>query len=73
MRMDEVRRGQKVRIVAITNQLARDQAIRFGIVEGTVLSCEEIIRSGPVVIRSNRQDIAIGRRLARQIAVEPVA
>ncbi|MHB1126387.1 MAG: FeoA family protein [Bacillota bacterium] len=73
MRMDEVRRGQKVRIVSITNQMAKVQAIRFGIGEGTVLSCEEIIPSGPVVIRSNRQEIAIGRRLAREIAVEPVA
>lgn len=72
MTLDKVRRGQTVRITSIPNDLVRAQAIRFGIAEGAVVTCEEIVPAGPVVIARNKQEIAIGRGLAKNIQVEPV-
>ncbi|MCL6610750.1 MAG: ferrous iron transport protein A [Peptococcaceae bacterium] len=73
MTLDMARRGQKVKIVSLPDEYTRAQAIRFGISEGTVVTCREAVPSGPIVIVKNRQEIAIGRNLARRIAVEPVA
>jgi len=69
MTMDRVRRGQSFKISSIPNELVRVQAIRFGIAEGEVVSCEEVVPAGPVVIRKNKQQIALGWRLARQIDI----
>jgi len=71
--LDMARRGQKVKIVSLPDEFTRAQAIRFGISEGTVVTCREVVPAGPVVIARNRQEIAIGRNLARLIEVEPVA
>ncbi len=73
MTLDMARRGQKVKIVSLPDEFTRAQAIRFGISEGTVVTCREVVPAGPVVIARNRQEIAIGRNLARLIEVEPVA
>ncbi len=71
--LDQARRGQKLRITALPDDFTRAQAIRLGISEGTVVTCREVVPAGPVVISMNRQEIAIGRNLARLIGVEPVA
>lgn len=71
MTLSEVPRGQKARIDHIYDQLTRLQAIRFGIVEGTIVTCTERISQGPVVIERNGQELAIGRRLADRIEVQP--
>ena len=70
MTLDKARRGQKLKIVSLPNELIRAQALRFGISEGTVVTCREVIPAGPVVIARSRQEIAIGRNLARLIGVE---
>ncbi|MCL6479916.1 MAG: ferrous iron transport protein A [Peptococcaceae bacterium] len=69
MTLDRVKRGQSIKIMSIPNELVRAQAIRFGIAEGEVVSCEEVVPAGPIVIRKNKQQIALGRGLARQIGV----
>ena len=51
----------------------RAQAIRFGISEGAVVNCREVVPAGPIVVSRHKQEIAIGRQLARSIVVEPVA
>lgn len=71
MTLDRSKRGQVVRIISLPDGV-RAQATRFGIPEGTVVTCREVIPMGPVVIGRNRQEIAIGRNLARLIGVEPV-
>jgi Fe2+ transport system protein FeoA len=38
-----------------------------------LVTCREVIPMGPVVIARNRQEIAIGRSLARRINVEQVS
>lgn len=73
MTLDRVKKGSRCRIVSIPSESVRAQALRFGIAEGEVVTCAEVIPAGPVVISKNRQEIAIGRRLARQIEVEEVA
>lgn len=70
MKMDKCRRGQMMKISLIESTDIRAQAIRFGISEGEIVRCEEILPAGPVVVRKNNQEIAIGRRLAREIEVE---
>lgn len=71
MTLDKARRGQKLKIISLPNDLIRAQALRFGIAEGTLVTCREVIPAGPVVIARSRQEIAIGRGLARLIGVEP--
>lgn len=71
MTLDRVKRGQSIRIISIPNDLIRAQAIRFGIAEGEVVRCEEVVPAGPVIICKNKQQLALGRGLARQISVAP--
>lgn len=73
MKLDRCHRGQCVKIRLIDDSDVRAQAIRFGIAEGEVVCCQEVLPAGPVVIRKNNQEIAIGRGLARQIEVELVS
>jgi len=73
MKLDSCRRGQCVKIRLIGDSDVRAQAIRFGISEGEIVCCEQVVPAGPVVIRKNNQEIAIGRGLARQIEVELVS
>jgi len=69
--LDKAKKGQLVKISAITDELTRIQAIRFGISEGAVVTCREVVPAGPVVVSRNKQEIAIGRSLASAIWVEP--
>ncbi len=71
MTLDQVRKGQVVRITGMPNEMFRVHAIRFGISEGSVVICRQIVPAGPVVVSWNKQEIAIGRSLARIISVEP--
>ena len=70
MTLDRIRRGQSFRIMKIKDELMRIQAIRFGITEGTVVTCEEVVPAGPIVIRRNNQLLALGRGLAGKICIE---
>lgn len=69
MTLDMGKRGQNLRIASIPNQLIKSQAIRFGIMEGEWVVCEDVIPAGPVIIRKNMQQLALGRKLAREITV----
>ncbi|AEF95192.1 FeoA family protein [Desulfotomaculum nigrificans CO-1-SRB] len=69
MTLDRIKRGQSFRITHIPNETVRSQAIRFGIAAGEWLTCEEVVPAGPIVIRKNHQQIALGRQLAREIDI----
>lgn len=73
MTLDQVKRGQKVEISYIPDALIRAQAIRFGIGEGSEVVCGEVLPAGPIILHKGLQEIAIGRRLAQSIKVQPVA
>lgn len=70
MNLSEVRRGDTFEITSIPNERIRAQALRFGISEGARVSCAEKIPGGPVILKKNLQEIAIGRKLANKITVE---
>lgn len=65
-----LRPGQHAIIEAIEDTMARAQAIRFGMGAGASVSCVTIVPGGPVVLRSGRQEIAVGRGLARRIRIQ---
>ncbi|ADG82184.1 FeoA family protein [Thermincola ferriacetica] len=73
MNLDMCKKGQTIKIKFIKDALVRAQAIRFGIAEGEIVRCEEVIPAGPVVVSKKNQEIAIGRKLARNIDVELVS
>lgn len=68
-----VRPGQDVIIGRIEDESARAQALRFGMGEGATVRCMTVVPAGPLVVRSGRQEIAIGRGLARRITVDTPA
>lgn len=71
MTLDKAKKGQLLKITGIENEFTRIQAIRFGIDEGSVITCRENLPAGPVIIVKNKREIAIGRSLARTISVKP--
>lgn len=69
VRLTEVRRGQRVRIERIEDETLRAQLVRFGITEGSEVSCLERVWLGPVTLGLNSQEIAVGRAAALRIRV----
>lgn len=61
--------GQWIRIISIPEGVLRAQFIRVGIHEGERVQCMERLPGGTIVIRRNRQQIAIGHQLAGKIFV----
>lgn len=72
MRLDQATPGQELMITAIADDLARLQAIRFGIAEGSRAVCQTVLPGGPIVLRKGQQELALGRNLANRISVEAV-
>lgn len=70
--MDTLASGDEVEILAVDDEGARMHALRFGMAEGACATCVTRIPAGPIVMRSGRQEIAVGRRLARRISVRHV-
>lgn len=71
MTLAQAKRGQNIQVVAIPDPTVRAQAIRFGIAEGSFVKCAEKLPAGPVILAKGRQEIAVGRRLAESIEVQP--
>lgn len=65
-----MRPGDDVVIGRIEDDIARAQALRFGMGEGATVRCTAVLPAGPLVVRAGRQEIAVGRGLARRIAVD---
>ncbi|OPX88385.1 MAG: FeoA domain protein [Pelotomaculum sp. PtaB.Bin104] len=70
--LDRCKKGQKIKITEIPDEQIRVKAICFGISEGAVVTCREVVPAGPVVVAKDKQEIAIGRNLARAISIEPL-
>lgn len=67
--LDLVRKGDRIEIVSVDDAHARVQALRFGVAEGACVECVTRVPAGPLVIKSGRQEIAVGRSLAKRINV----
>ena len=65
----EARGGQRFTVTAVEDAHARVTALRFGMAEGACVQCIARIPAGPIVLRSGRQEIAVGRELAKRIRV----
>lgn len=64
-----LREGESATIATIPDDTARAQALRFGVGEGATVECLNVLPGGPLVLRAGRQEIAVGRGLARRITV----
>ena len=69
MCLTDVKKGQTVAIVKIEDENIRTQFIRFGISAGSQIRCLEKIPFGPFMLSHNRQEIAVGREVAKNITV----
>ncbi len=69
MSISDLRRGQSATIGHIPREQLRVQLLRFGITAGCQVSCHTNIPFGPVVLRFGKQEIALGRELARQVEI----
>lgn len=67
--LDCVRSGEHLEIISVDDEHARVQALRFGMAEGACVECVTRIPAGPLVLKSGRQEIAVGRALAKRILV----
>lgn len=65
----EAKKGQSVRIHSLPHGKLRAYFIRLGISEGDSVVCHERLPGGTVVLRKNRQEVAIGHKLAGEILV----
>jgi Fe2+ transport system protein FeoA len=67
------RAGDQMVVTAVNDERARVTALRFGMAEGARVSCVTRVPAGPIVLRSGRQEIAVGRGLAGRITVRPAS
>jgi len=67
--LSDVRKGELLEIVSVDDEHARVQALRFGMSTGACVECITRIPAGPIVLKSGRQEIAVGRSLAGRIQV----
>ncbi|GAB4258193.1 MAG: ferrous iron transport protein A [Deferrisomatales bacterium] len=72
MSLNDLRRGQVVKVVHIPDDTVRVQLLRFGITPGSQVRCHTKVPFGPVVVKYGGQEIAVGRQVARGIRVESV-
>ncbi len=70
MTLAEIQKGKDFKVKNIPDDMIRIQTLRMGISEGSKLNCNEKIPGGPVIVKHNYQEIAIGRRLAEDIQIE---
>ena len=70
MTLADINRGNKFKVKTIPDDMIRIQTLRMGISEGSKLNCNEKIPGGPIIVKHNYQEIAIGRNLAKDIEIE---
>ncbi|RJP70064.1 MAG: ferrous iron transport protein A [Ignavibacteriales bacterium] len=69
--LDTVKKGMKVIIATLPDGIEKAQLIRLGITKGSVVLCLERLPGGTIVLKRNRQEIAIGYPLAKKIKFSP--
>ena len=70
MSLSDLRRGDSATVVDIPDEGLRMQLLRFGITAGCRVRCHARLPFGPVVLRYGGQEIAVGREVARRVAVD---
>ncbi|MFW6238643.1 MAG: FeoA family protein [Halanaerobiales bacterium] len=72
MTLADIKQGEEFEITRVPDEKTRIQALRFGLTEGARLGCAGKVPGGPVIVKRNLQEIAVGRNLARNIEVNRV-
>jgi Fe2+ transport system protein FeoA len=67
--LNNTKKGKYIIILELPEGILRVQLIRLGISVGDKIFCLERLPGGTVVIQKNRQEIALGHDLARQIII----
>lgn len=73
MTLNQLQPGQKATLQALPEGLVRVQAIRLGLMPGTEITCVHSLNKGPVIIKKNFQQIAVGQALANEITVKSLS
>lgn len=71
MTLDQLPPGTPFTILAIPDPAMRVQALRVGFGEGASAVLQASLPGGPVILRRGAREFAIGRAVARAIAVRP--
>jgi len=69
MSLGDVKKGNIIKIDKINDIDVKNYLIRFGIDIGSSVECLQRVFNGPVVIKYNRQEIALGKQIAQNILV----
>jgi len=67
--LDQLCSGELAEVVEVNDHEVRTQAMRLGICGGAMISCVTKVPAGPIVLRHGRQEIALGRALAKKISI----
>jgi ferrous iron transport protein A len=70
--LNQLSPGQRASLEELPQGLIRSQAVRLGLMPGTEITCVQKLPKGPVIIRKNYQQIAVGAALADQITVKEI-
>lgn len=70
MSLNELKRGQSATITNVPDENLRIQLLRFGIINGSQVSCHCKLPFGPVILKYGGQEIALGREIARQVTIK---
>jgi Fe2+ transport system protein FeoA len=68
--LDRVKKGTYLTITSLPIGVLKVQLIRIGITEGSKVFCLERLPGGTIILQKNRQEIAIGYDLAKEINYE---
>lgn len=69
-KLSKIKRNKSFKFISIPNEQVRTQLIRFGIGEGSHAKCHQKLPFGPVVVKFQKQEIALGREIANEITIE---
>lgn len=67
--LDKAKKGTPVTILSLPKGELKVQLIRLGITEGETVRCLERLPGGTIILQKNRQEIAVGYDLAKNIKV----
>ncbi|WP_181685239.1 FeoA family protein [Halorhabdus salina] len=65
----DVGSGESVQLVDVPDENTRARLLRLGFLDGSV-ECRHHIRKGPVIVRHNGTELALGAALAEEIEIE---
>ena len=69
-KLADVQSEDAVELVEVPDGDTRARLLRLGLLDGAV-ECRHKVRNGPVIVRRNGTELALGRALADEIEVEP--